>query len=840
MSINITDKVGDNVETLVDNTNEAIVTVNNQLDSSVLANLTTEVKDTLVNAINEINQKKFNKTDNYIPNDLSIGGKLIADQVVLSIDEDNNSSVYFYDTTNKAHIKLFWNNNLRKWQLSFPDGKIVDIANSDDLNNIQIQIDEAIASINYDFNTNVKPLIFKQLPANEINEYTGSAGEIVLNSSDWSEIRVHDGVTKGGVIVSGGSTVINWEPNKEIKKDQCVYYGNGLYRSKSKHTTGNNFDIDLYDVLASYKKIVEKQTTSEETDTITLHQAITDKKELDINIGGLIIQQDGYSIIDSYHIKLSEAIPANADVEVTYYKASNLLNSSIIINKYTVQNDGEKTIPLDNIVENHTLILQVNVENTVLLNDEWQLGENNSSIVLKNGLKSGDRVQIMFLKGVQVAQNGITFTPKVVNGVLTWSNDGGLDNPENISIVTTDTVQTINAKKTFNNIEVITKDVNDSSKAAANTEWVQKNSNLIKTNCITEIPQDIKLELADGVLTLKAGSKVYVPNSFEADGVTPKFDVVVIESDLTSSVTSNEIKTFFIVYNFTTGKIMTNWVSSCSSGATVPSGFEYGFLYNTADNTIFNYTDVKTNNQVSFPLAIFTASSSGITSINQVFNGFGYIGSTVFALPGVKGLIPNGRNADGSLKNIEFTVDKVLTKTYSSTLTTNPDGMHYIDADGIQSTVYGAYNDKDNYNYNANTSEKINRCYFCQLSVTAGRIGDFRTKEAFNVVDRSDSSWIAQQAMPSNRYIDLTLGASGATYTAPANGYAYLIKTSTASGQYINIYNGSGVSYNTRSPASGKDNIVLAQVLKGKNFKIEYDMAGETKYFRFIYAVGEK
>ena len=32
------------------------------------------------------------------------------------------------------------------------------------------------------------------------------------------------------------------------------------------------------------------------------------------------------------------------------------------------------------------------------------------------------------------------------------------------------------------------------------------------SNCVLEIPQDIKLELVDGVLTLKEGSKVYVPN----------------------------------------------------------------------------------------------------------------------------------------------------------------------------------------------------------------------------------------------------------------------------------------------------------------------------------------
>ena len=33
------------------------------------------------------------------------------------------------------------------------------------------------------------------------------------------------------------------------------------------------------------------------------------------------------------------------------------------------------------------------------------------------------------------------------------------------------------------------------------------------TNCITKIPQDIKLELVDGTLTLKAGSKIYDGNN---------------------------------------------------------------------------------------------------------------------------------------------------------------------------------------------------------------------------------------------------------------------------------------------------------------------------------------
>ena len=49
------------------------------------------------------------------------------------------------------------------------------------------------------------------------------------------------------------------------------------------------------------------------------------------------------------------------------------------------------------------------------------------------------------------------------------------------------------------------------------------------TNCLLEVPQNIKLELNDGVLTLKAGSKVIVPNGA---GV---FDEITIDIDKTDT-----------------------------------------------------------------------------------------------------------------------------------------------------------------------------------------------------------------------------------------------------------------------------------------------------------------
>ena len=95
---------------------------------------------------------------------------------------------------------------------------------------------------------------------------------------------------------------------------------------------------------------------------------------------------------------------------------------------------------------------------------------------------------------------------------------------------------------------------------------------------------------------------------------------------------------------------------------------------------------------------------------------------------------------------------------------------------------------------------------------------------------------------PSNRYIDLTLGASGTSYTAPANGYFYFSKKSSATGQYAVMTNGTdGVAgeLGDGNAASGFGVHILRPVRKGESVKINYTVAGATNYFRFIYAEGE-
>ena len=114
-----------------------------------------------------------------------------------------------------------------------------------------------------------------------------------------------------------------------------------------------------------------------------------------------------------------------------------------------------------------------------------------------------------------------------------------------------------------------------------------------------------------------------------------------------------------------------------------------------------------------------------------------------------------------------------------------------------------------------------------------------------NMVDAG--SYIANCAMPSDTYVDLTLGANGTTYTAPADGYVYLMMklSSVGSRFYINSAPpGSDSIYGTLITQAAQAN--LAQILpvkKGASFTVGYDayISDSTgPKFRFIYAVGSE
>lgn len=373
-----------------------------------------------------------------------------------------------------------------------------------------------------------------------------------------------------------------------------------------------------------------------------------------------------------------------------------------------------------------------------------------------------------------------------------------------------------------------------------------------KTNCLTHIPQDIKLELNDGTLTAKQGSKVWIPygtteaykvGDIDAYGHTVVatswdgakfFYAIELGSDISNTRDYNAKS--LVIFGYATEGVQF-WVRDESfSGSTAPTGVTYMLWYDTENNYVKTTGDGGStwNANWALPLAETTVSGGKITSIDQTFNGFGYIGSTIFALPGVKGLIPNGRNADGSLRNVEFTVDKVLTRTFTSAI---GEFTGYAAFQTTGSGVSLSYDALNYWSYNSAKNifeaptETTGFCYFANMATdSSGRITAFTPKLPFHAVDRNDSSWLSGLGMPSGKYIDLTLLASGSSYTAPANGY---FRANIAKDGYVMLYGSTLSGYNASISAGG----CSIAVQKGEGMTMFY--SGTVTSFRFVYAKGE-
>lgn len=193
------------------------------------------------------------------------------------------------------------------------------------------------------------------------------------------------------------------------------------------------------------------------------------------------------------------------------------------------------------------------------------------------------------------------------------------------------------------------------------------------TNCITAIPQDITLTLSGGTLTLKSGSKVYVPNG---SGV---FDETTITSDKTATITTNRTDVVFIKPS--TSVIYNLPVSLCFSGTTAPTFVgNYAIWYDTTNNVVKFTSDAGSTwvTGLSLPLGVVTSSATAVTEIKQVFNGVGYIGSSAYILPGVKGQSPKGRESDGTLNNTAWETTSVTVVNLNDTYSFNNADLVYL------------------------------------------------------------------------------------------------------------------------------------------------------------------
>lgn len=116
------------------------------------------------------------------------------------------------------------------------------------------------------------------------------------------------------------------------------------------------------------------------------------------------------------------------------------------------------------------------------------------------------------------------------------------------------------------------------------------------------------------------------------------------------------------------------------------------------------------------------------------------------------------------------------------------------------------------------------------------------TKKAYGIMTKSptNNEYMGHMAMPSDKYIDLELGASGTTYTAPADGYCYLNTTNLNDYMSVTIENKTAGYMVTSVDNAGSSVRILMPVKKNDTFEIRYSSLGTQTIERFFYAVGSE
>ncbi len=159
----------------------------------------------------------------------------------------------------------------------------------------------------------------------------------------------------------------------------------------------------------------------------------------------------------------------------------------------------------------------------------------------------------------------------------------------------------------------------------------------------------------------------------------------------------------------------------------------------------------------------------------------------------------------------------------------------------IYATKFDGYEDKE-----------FNDVALGEVVITSGNIATLKTfnynQNAYevNMLLGESRGEISGLSLPSSKYIDLVLPATGGNFTAQANGYFYLSKSTNAANQYLYFNAGSSSaasavrSSTIRSAGSGDNLTLLFACRKGEVVYVTYTAGGATNNFRFIYAEGAK
>ena len=259
----------------------------------------------------------------------------------------------------------------------------------------------------------------------------------------------------------------------------------------------------------------------------------------------------------------------------------------------------------------------------------------------------------------------------------------------------------------------------------------------------------------NGSITLKAGSKIYKPNG--------DFNILNNDIKLVNYNASSSQLICCVGYNedgtISNGMAVTD-NSKCIISDSEPVWSDITtrrFWFDTLNKKIYTYAPSSSEKsaECSLPFACVTSESGqGITSIKNIFNGFGYIGKLQYVLPNVRYSIPNGFNEDSTykvinkeIKNIVYYFDSVdITGTWNKLMLLD-DNCAYLAANKYYNQIEKpSFTEKNNQLwYNPKTNKMF---YYRNSSLNGYR--NYAKMNDYTITDGIITSWTPTAVIDKN------------------------------------------------------------------------------------------
>ena len=329
---------------------------------------------------------------------------------------------------------------------------------------------------------------------------------------------------------------------------------------------------------------------------------------------------------------------------------------------------------------------------------------------------------------------------------------------------------------------------------------------------------------------IEVGTEVYTYNPMcLAGSVTSFTDTSITYSDIDGSSYTCERNNSIDVEHYIIGFGQVNVFypnEITSSSASKPYNYDYDFVLNRADETfrlpLLDGSEDLLSNVKTYLTDELNANGTG-AEFTAPSNGW-YYSQVVSGASNYIDIYNSSKNSGAISANGTVRSSRVMTKVrrgdkVSVYFVGNISGFYFMQAVGNGSLYY----------YVGETVQDADL-------INAGRMQE-------QLATKTDKVQAAQASMPSHKYIDLTLGASGSTYTAPANGWFMLNKAASAptdsTWHYAYLHNNTNKVESYQIGNYNHSLVCLIPVLKGDNIYCEYNANGDTRLLRFIYAQGE-